>query len=142
MRQYIRHPSDIPIEVVRGRDSIAPAPCRIHDVCYGGLAFNSSHEVEPGSLVEVRIPCVRPAFVTKARVAWCKAQAGGFELGVEFLDADDAFRARMVEQICYIENYRKSVYETEGRALTSEEAALEWIGKHAAQFLPASDDVH
>ena len=85
---------------------------------------------------------MQPAFITQARVAWCKARADGFELGVEFLDAEDAFRARMVEQICYIENYRKTVYETEGRALTSEEAALEWIGKHAAQFLPASDDVH
>jgi hypothetical protein len=142
MRQYIRHPSDIPIEIIRGRQSLAQASSRIHDVSYGGLALKSSRELEPGIVVEVRIPCVRPVFTTKARVAWCRAQSDGFELGVEFLDANDAFRARMVEQVCYIQNYRKAVYEQEGRVLSSEEAAMEWIGKHAAQFVSASDDVH
>jgi hypothetical protein len=40
----------------------------------------------------------------------------------------------MVEQVCYIENYKKMVYQTEGRQLTTEEAAMEWIGKYASQF--------
>jgi hypothetical protein len=31
------------------------------------------------------------------------------ELGVEFLHQDDAFKARMVEQVCFIENYKKAV---------------------------------
>src|SRR5688572_15790522 len=82
MRQYIRHPSDIPIEIIRGRQSLAQASSRIHDVSYGGLALKSSRELEPGIVVEVRIPCVRPVFTTKARVAWCRAQSDGFELGV------------------------------------------------------------
>ena len=56
------------------------------------------------------------------------------DLGVEFLDRRDAFRARMVEQVCHIENYRKTVYHTEGRVLAGKEAALEWIGKYAAHF--------
>jgi hypothetical protein len=53
---------------------------------------------------------------------------------VTFLDADDAFLARMVEQVCHIEDYRKSVQRLEGRALSPEAAALEWIAHHAAQF--------
>ena len=141
MRQYIRHPADIPIEVSRGRQP-AQAVRHIRDVSHGGLAFPAAAQIEPGAIVDIRIPCVRPAFETKARVAWCSARANGFELGVEFLDAQDAFRARMVEQICHIENYRKSIYRTEGRELTAEQAALEWIGKYAAQFPPGSDDVH
>ena len=40
----------------------------------------------------------------------------------------------MVEQVCYIESYKKVVYETEGRQLTTEEAAMEWIRKYASQF--------
>jgi hypothetical protein len=40
----------------------------------------------------------------------------------------------MVEQVCHIENYKKEVYQTEGRLLTAEEAAVEWIHKYASQF--------
>ena len=106
----------------------------------GGLAFQSDCELEPGIVVEVRFTFVRPMFETKARV-WCSAGEGGFELGVEFLDPEDAFRARMVEQVCYIENYKKVVYQTEGRLLTTEEAAMEWIGKYASQFPGSGPEV-
>jgi PilZ domain len=133
MRQFIRHPADIPIEVSTG-DQSADATRHTHNVSLGGLAFQSDRELEPGIVVEVRVPFVRPMFETKARVVWCRAHEGGFELGVAFLHPDDAFRARMVEQVCYIENYKKAVYQTEGRLLTGEEAAMEWIGKYASQF--------
>jgi hypothetical protein len=133
MRHFIRHPADIPIEVSAG-DQLAHATGHTHNVSLGGLAFQSDYELGPGIVVEVRIPFVRPAFETKARVVWCGAREGGFELGVEFLDPEDAFRARMVEQVCHIENYKKEVYETEGRLLTAEEAAMEWIHKYASRF--------
>jgi PilZ domain len=133
MRHFIRHPADIPIEVSAG-DQLVHATRHIHNVSLGGLAFQSDGELEPGIIVEVRIPFVRPMFETKARVVWCSAHEGGFELGVAFLDPEDAFRARMVEQVCHIENYKKVVYQAEGRLLTAEEAAMEWIGKYASQF--------
>jgi hypothetical protein len=133
MRQFIRHPADIPIEVSAG-DQLAHATRHTYNVSLGGLAFQSDYELGPGIVVEVRIPFVRPAFETKARVVWCGAREGGFELGVEFLNPEDAFRARMVEQVCYIENYKREVYQTEGRLLTAEEAAMEWIGKYASRF--------
>ena len=133
MRHFIRHPADIPIEVSAG-NQLVHATRHIHNVSLGGLAFESDGELEPGIIVEVRIPFVRPMFETKARVVWCSAREGGFELGVAFLDPEDAFRARMVEQVCHIENYKKVVYQAEGRLLTAEEAAMEWIGKYASQF--------
>ena len=48
------------------------------------------------------------------------------------------FRARMVEQVCHIEQYKHQVLKKEGRKLSGEEAALEWIQKYAPQF-PGSD---
>ncbi|HEU0077282.1 MAG TPA: hypothetical protein VFQ76_06510, partial [Longimicrobiaceae bacterium] len=57
-----------------------------------------------------------------------------FCIGVQFLDAGDAFRARMVEQVCSIDRYRRQVREREGRELTGQEAAEEWIRDHAARF--------
>jgi hypothetical protein len=133
MRQFIRHPADIPIEVF-AHDQLAHARRHVYNVSLGGLAFQSDRAIDLGVIVEVRIPFVRPTFETKARVVWCHARETGYELGAEFLDPEDAFRGRMVEQLCYIENYKKTVFQTEGRLLTAEEAAMEWIGKYASEF--------
>ena len=133
MRQFIRHPADIPIEVSAG-EALAPAARQGHNVSLGGLAFRAEDALAPGTVIDIRIPFVRPAFESRARVVWCEARGGGFELGVAFLDADDAFRARMVEQVCHIEDYRRRVLRTAGRFLTAEEAAFEWIGRYASRF--------
>ena len=53
-------------------------------------------------------------------------------------DTEDVFRARMVAQVCYIEDYRRSIARAEGRELSSEEAAGEWIAKYASKFPGAS----
>lgn len=133
LRKYIRHPADIPIEVkVRGHMTHG-----VHNTVnlgIGGLAFRCDCEFAQGEVVEVRIPFIQPPFDVEARVAWCKPHNAGFELGVEFLNQDDAYMTRMVEQVCHIENYQKSVSRTEGRQLSAEEAAREWIAKFAAKF--------
>jgi hypothetical protein len=133
MRQFIRHPAQIPIEVSAG-NQLDHALFNVRNVSLGGLAFQSDAELQLGTMVEVRIPFVQPMFESKARVAWCSARDRGNELGVEFLHPDDAFRGRMVEQVCHIENYKQAVYQAEGRVLSAEEAAHEWISKHAANF--------
>lgn len=133
MRKFIRHPSGIPIEV-GSAGQLVHASRGINDIGIGGLAFCCDCALERGMVVEIRIPLVRPPFEMNGRVAWCRERGEFFELGIEFLADDDAFRARMVEQVCYIENYRGQVAATEGRILSSEEAALEWITKFAADF--------
>lgn len=141
MRQFIRHPVDVPVEI--GASGSRPASAlHTRDISQGGLALLSSIDVPAGTDVEVRIPHVHPPFAAHARVAWCHACGHqGFELGVTFLDAESAFLARMVEQVCYIEDYRRSVQRLEGRELSAEEAAIEWIARHAAQFPDIGPDV-
>ena len=46
----------------------------------------------------------------------------------------------MVEQICHIEQYRREVLKKEGRRLSSEEAASEWIVKYASDFPDTGPD--
>lgn len=140
MRHYMRHPIDIPIEVDRASDC---AEAVSENISVGGLALRSRSQLEQGLIVSLRIPSVQPSFETNARVAWCRECDEGFELGVEFLGAEDAFRARMVQQICSIESYKKAVYEQEQRSLTTQEAAIEWIHKYAHSFPGTThDDVH
>jgi len=39
-----------------------------------------------------------------------------------------------VEQICHIEQYKRDMRDQEGRELTGEQAAYEWIERFAAEF--------
>ncbi len=67
-------------------------------------------------------------------VVWCRKQDGHFEVGMRFGDDRTAFRVRMVEQVCRIEQYRKNALEQEGRVLSAEEAAHEWVARYAKDF--------
>ena len=134
MRQFIRHPSEVPLEVRCAPDSGYVRQC-IRNVSFGGLAFGSDTAIEPETIIALRIPGLRPVFeVPAARVAWCQNEGGQYAVGVQFLDSEEAFRVRMVEQVCHIESYRRDIAEREGRQLTAEEAALEWIGRYASSF--------
>lgn len=133
MRNYIRHPSDIPIELVIGEH--APTrPETLRDVSFGGLSFQSSEILEIGAFVHIRIDTVQPPFEADGVVVWCRPGPDRYTIGMEFNNKEDVFLARMVEQICHIEHYKKEVKDNEGRKLTSQEAAMEWISKYAEIF--------
>lgn len=132
-RAYIRHPSDMPIELAQV--AVQDVFCSTtNDISVGGLSFSARRPYDIGSKVKVRIPVTTPAFEAQANVKWCLATSEGYEIGLEFNEVKDAYRARMVEQICHIEHYRLWVKEVEGREIDSEHAAKEWIGKFAEEF--------
>ena len=133
MRRYIRHPSDIPIQFVLG-DVVAHQREYLNDISQGGLSFRAHTPIEPGSSILIQIPISNPTFEATGVVVWCKKNSGQFDVGVKFTDMKTEFKVRMVEQVCHIEQYKKEVLEREGRELSGEDAALEWIKSHAADF--------
>lgn len=135
-RKFIRHTVGVPLTVRRVGGSAAAARARQSvNVSEGGLSFVSEDEIPLGTVIEVRISEVDPPFEAQARVAWLSREDdGGWCIGVQFLEAADAFRVRMVEQVCAIERYRKEVEADEGRTLTPQEAADEWISRYAGRF--------
>ncbi|HYJ80495.1 MAG TPA: PilZ domain-containing protein [Longimicrobiaceae bacterium] len=132
-RAFIRHTVGVPIEV-RALGGAVARKLQSVTVSVGGLSFLSDEDLELGSTIQIRIAEVKPPFEAPARVVWTSPEGDGYCIGVQFLDANDAFRARMVEQVCSIERYRQEVEENEGRQLTTSEAAAEWIGKYAGRF--------
>lgn len=134
MRSYIRHPSDIPIEYLVDGDTEEVGQEYLKDIGHGGLSFVSSERLQPGRVINVRIPHVQPEFNARAQVAWCRPKADGYVIGVAFVEISDLYRARMVEQVCHIEHYKNEVLFTEGRELSGEQAAREWIAKFAGLF--------
>ncbi|WP_371824019.1 PilZ domain-containing protein [Hahella sp. HN01] len=162
MRQFIRHPTDIPILLEKKRPSkegsysesgvctdtiIHKSPATVgvgccpaasshcmQNISCGGVCCMSPTSYEVGEKVMVVIAFVRPTFRTPAQVIWCNDVGNGFEIGLRFMSEKDAFAARMVEQVCHIEHYKREVLATEGRRMSGEEAAIEWIEKHAPDF--------
>lgn len=131
MRNYIRHPTSIPIHVTTGQDI---GNLELQNLSTGGLCFMTDKSVKIGSCIDFLIPVVKPDYVGKGVVVWRHKQAPRlFEVGLKFTSDDEFFRARMVEQVCQIEKYRHDI-EKDGRTLNSEEAALEWIEKYAKDF--------
>ena len=137
MRSFIRHPSDIPIDF-QLEELVTEGTDYLKNVSQGGLAFNAKIALEPGATIRIKIPFVHPVFQAIGTVTWCHPQQHEFEIGIQFLDEGDTFRARMVEQICHIEQYKQEALDKEGRHLTGEQAALEWIEKYATEF-PGTD---
>jgi Tfp pilus assembly protein PilZ len=133
MREYIRHPSSIPLEV-KIDDLSDPQSEYLNNVSMGGLSFHSKNKLDDGALIILRIPLLKESIQIKGKVVWCRKQGRGYEVGVTFRDREEAFRTRMIEQICHIEQYRSEVREREHRELTSEQAAIEWIKKFADSF--------
>jgi Tfp pilus assembly protein PilZ len=135
-RKFARHPAGIPIEISLGALAANKKEYLIN-ISRGGLCFRSLAFVQNGTPIRIKVPLIHPVFETRARVAWCRPSGGIYEIGVVFDDQEDPLKIRMVEQICDIEQYKKNIFEKEGRKLTSEQAALEWIKKYAGTF---SDD--
>ncbi len=131
-RCYIRHVAHIPLEV-EPYDANHQVSLQLENVSVGGLAFKSANDIPVGTLVKIRISDINPEFLVDGVVQWCKPSADAFEVGVEFLGEEDAFRVRMMEQVCHIEQYRQKQLKT-GRVLTVNEASEEWIEKHGADF--------
>lgn len=149
-RQFIEHPATIPLEYCtsdipsvyrkkRSPQSNNPAAKHTHEnLC--GLRFHTNQYIKPNQWLRVHIPLKGQAFEADTEVLCCKtnvsAAHGGqrYNVSVIFCNPKTAFSARMAVQVCYIEAYRHQVKEKEGRDLSCDQAALEWISKHAYQF--------
>jgi len=131
-REFVRHPSSIPIEVrLLGR---AGRDVHIRDISMGGLAFPYHWPIALGAPVAICVPRRADHINLQGRVVRCQGKHPDWVIGVTFEDSEDVFRMRIVEQICHIEAYRQQVLELEGRSISSDEAAAEWIPAHAAHF--------
>ncbi len=135
IRKYIRHPSDVPIKVVLDRvEDEHEDDTTVTNVSLGGLSFISQHPLEILEKVQVCIPILKKDNYLSGTVVWCEKSRDGYEVGLEFESSKEVFRLRMIEQICHIEHYRKEVEHQQGRQLSAEEAAREWISEYAGDF--------
>jgi hypothetical protein len=140
--QFIQHPKNIPLRYCISDTPVEYQHRHTPMSCHSGLRFHSHDYIEPQQWLHLSIPLNGDYFETDALVCWCKpikSATGHIEhyvIGVSFGNHSAAFSARMAEQVCHIEAYKKTVEENEGRELSNDQAASEWIAKHADHFPP------
>ncbi|MDX8403304.1 MAG: PilZ domain-containing protein [Mariprofundaceae bacterium] len=131
-RTFIRHPSGIPIDA-QPIDQSDTHPTSMLNISEGGLAFETHEQLPVGAVISIKIPHIDLSFHVTGKVIWTNETDQGFSIGVIFTDKDEAFRARMVQQVCHIESYWRKTVDS-GRELTIEDAASEWIRRFATDF--------
>lgn len=137
IRKYIRHITGVPIEV-----SLDYAPVNLIDseddtitnVSLGGLSFIATDRLDTSEHIKVRFPVLREDAVLDGKVVWCEKTQRGYEVGLEFDDPEEIDRLKVIEHICHIENYRKEIETREGRKISSDQAAREWVSRFAGNF--------
>jgi len=137
----IHHPVDIPLEIQAIAVDAWQQANHNTSAC-GELAFHFPMMIAVGAVLKVRIPTVSTQDELYGQVIWLAKSAHGFVIGMAFQSENEAFRMRMLEQLCYIENYRQQVLGNEGRHLDTQQAAAEWIEQHAAEFPPLQSRTH
>ena len=134
-RQHTRYPATLPVAFTLA-EVVSSESAYLNNISTGGVSFNSMVALELGTVIMLHIPVSKPVFRTPGRVAWCRKMAFQYGIGVEFTDADENFRQRMVEVVRRIEEYRLEAVRA-GRTLSGQDATLEWIELFGAEFFRA-----
>lgn len=128
--QLFIHPDEIPLDLEVIERPLAhnenAMPLRL--VCRLPIPLESGQLVSIHTRDQIHCPNIT------GQVDWCSPQRGGYELGILFPDSEHAMRIRMFEQVCHIRRYRRYLEEHQGRILSEDEAAMEWIARYAALF--------
>ncbi len=116
-------------------DDAKTHPCdNLDNVSLGGLAFKSSRALMLGQDVSVSFPLLNESLSLSGKVVWNNKSDKGFLIGLQFDDPEALYQCRMIEQICHIQHYRQQVEQQQGRVLSREQAANEWIHRYARDF--------
>jgi len=127
---YMRHPHGVPLSLQQVCNPVVP-DCDDPGV---GVICHCATGYGIGEQVRLMIPQLDNGNGPLGRVDWCQPVGSGYELGIRFRDRENAMRARMLEQLSHIYRYRQQQLQQQGRFISLDQAAHEWIARYAALF--------
>ncbi len=143
IRRHARHVTGIPIEVtVDFNHGYHAENESITNVSPGGLCFIASDYLQKNEPIQVRFPALNREQILDGKVVWCNKTTMGYEVGLEFDDPEEVEYLKMIDQIRQIENFRQDLEIREGRKLSGEQAAREWVSKYNGDFKGVRTSVH
>jgi hypothetical protein len=130
---FIKHPDDQPISLRCLRQPANNFNAQRYRIS-GGVRISVNELVEPGAIIEIETRIQDRVVSFQGRVIWIKeSPSKSKQLGLVFDNAEEAYRARMIEQLCHIEHYLRR-QNAEGRTLNARHAANEWINRYSPDF--------
>ncbi len=90
-----------------------------------------------GQQLRLWVPAITHESAADTLVIACSSNSQGYRLTLAFTNEEQAFRFRMVEQLCHIHHYHRQM-QHQGRRLSLNEAACEWISRFACSFTSAT----
>ena len=136
-RRFIRHPSSVPVRFHKN-GHVDDSWYELRNISFGGLSFGSDKRHDPGDILTIEFPSLKNKQRLSGKIVWSDTADDDEQLayaeGLKFLDEAMFLRARVVEELCHIEAYRRSQIRLHDRELTSGQAAEEWIAAVAHKF--------
>lgn len=139
-RHFIRHPLSLPLTYKIIKPECDKKQKNIQsetsDVSMGGLLFPAKHSVEPDSMIAIKMPFENKMFNIKAKVIRCvnNPETKFYDIAVSFLRFQESFKAKMIEQIYLISEYRDLLSLQLGQEVPLEEASRKWIKRYSERF--------
>ncbi len=133
LQGFIKHPERFPLQVKR-LNFWERHKLDMNNPSNIGLTYVSTQPQKLGSILELTVPTRKDTYSFKGKVVAIKAKEDGFDIGVWLIDAEDAPKLRIIEQICHIELYLSDKKYREGPFVSPEKITEEWIGKFASHF--------
>lgn len=139
-RHFIRHPLSLPLvyKVIKQAKDQRRLDLQSEtiNVSIGGLLFPGKHPVKPNSMIEVKMPFENKIFNFKAKVVRCvnNTETKLYDIAVSFFRLHEAFKAKMIEQIYLISEYRDLLNLQSGKEISLEEASRKWIKRYSERF--------
>lgn len=130
---FIKHPKRFPLQFRRLR-FWQSTNIELDPESNTGLTFSSKEYQKPGSIIEVTIPTRKEIHHFMGKVVMVKESDDYYEIGIWLVNAGDAPKLRIVEQICHIELYLNDKRHKEGPFLSQEKLTEEWISRFASGF--------
>ena len=139
-RHFIRHPISLPLayKIIKSGESkiLEDIRSKTINVSMGGLLFPAKHPVKTDSMIVMRMPFEDKVFNIKAKVVRClkNRETKLYDIAVSFFRLHEAFKAKMIEQIYLISEYRDLLSLQLGKEVSLEEASRKWIKRYSERF--------
>jgi len=105
-RQYIRHPAEISVDYsIWGKKEKITETTK--DISFGGIRFQGHSYIEPGTILNLTFPSIHPDYEVAGKVVWCSQKKDHVEMGLEFLDENEAYRANLIEEIGHLKSIQQ-----------------------------------
>lgn len=129
---FIHHPRGYPLEIKRLWFQ-RPKPFAAEESSNIGVIFESDKYIKPGTSLEITVPLRNETEKFRGQVVLVCEDEDKYEIGLWLSHRADASRARIVEQVCHIENYLKEKKYRDGPySINRDKIAEEWIINNAS----------